>query len=112
MVDILAEDFENATNSTNFNHFHKFSTKPPFCHGVKITENQPSYNQAICQKFKITKQTMDLVVLSDSDLDQIFEKNFSKILDKILRLFCDDMIILKLQNSSFKAASSTFLSNP
>ena len=56
---------------------------------------------------------MDLVVLSDSDLDQIFEKkNFSKILDKILRLFCDDMIILKLQNSSFKAASSTFLSNP
>ena len=78
MVDILAEDFENATNSTNFNHFHKFSTKPPFCHGVKITENQPSYNQAICQKFKITKQTMDLVVLSDSDLDQIFEKTFQK----------------------------------
>ena len=24
----------------------KFSTKPPFCHGVKITETQPSYNQA------------------------------------------------------------------
>ena len=112
MVDILAEDFENATNSTNFNRFDKFSTKPPFCHGVKITENRRSYNQAICQKFKMTKQTMDLVVLSDSDLDQIFEKKFSKFLDQIFRLFCDDMIILKLQNSSFKAASSTFLSNP
>ena len=78
MVDILAEDFENATNSTNFNRFHKFSTKPPFCHGVKITENRRSYNQAICQKFKMTKQTMDLVVLSDSDLDQISEENFQK----------------------------------
>ena len=40
-----------------------------------------------------------------------FWKKKWKILDKNFRLFCDDMIISKLQNSSSKAASSTFFLN-
>ena len=117
MVDILAEDFENATNSTNFKVFDETTILSWGPHdgdpmmGLKSQKLSPVIIRLNLPRVQndATNDGFSYFVWFRSG-SGFWKKNW-KILDKNFRLFCDDMIISKLQNSSSKAASSTFFLN-